>query len=166
MDSIDSHGATVISDLREQLRRMESRLMTIESHGKPDSANETSRFNEVDDSNSGVHGDDIDPSTITFLPRVQKCNFTDFKNRFSEDDGPNAVDVLVSGILFEQEYRQVQALREKLFEHGGSMTRSAKRETKALVKETDRKNDALRNDQSVCANSHTEMLYFLYELCS
>jgi hypothetical protein len=154
MESMKKDDTTaVISDLREQIKRLESKLESIDNHGKPDSMNEVSGFNEVDDSASGSHGIDTDAwNNISYLPTINKCNFTDFKNRFSEEDSRNAVDVLESGNLFEQEYRSVQALREKLFEHGKSNIPLAKlkQETKTLVRETDRTNAALRNDQSDC----------------
>jgi hypothetical protein len=149
METLNGEDSVVISDLREQIKRLETRLMGIESHGKADSINEISGFAEVDEASSGAHGVDIDhPTNLNFIPKVRKCNFMEFKNRFSEDDARYAVDVLVSGALFEQEYLEEQALRDRLFEHGKSNPRAAKRKTEALVKETNRSNDALRNDQS------------------
>jgi hypothetical protein len=104
---------------------------------------------EVDEASSAAHGADIDHSNnLNFLSKVRRCNFLEFKNRFSDDDALYAVDVLVSGALFEQEYLEEQGLRDRLFEHGKSNPRVAKRKTEALVKETNRSNDALRNDQS------------------
>ena len=93
-----SEDSTVISDLREQIRRLETRLDGIGNHGKADySINEIAGFNELDDAtaSSEAHGADIDhPTNLNFVPKVQKCNFMDFKNRFNEDDTRYAVDVL------------------------------------------------------------------------
>lgn len=72
----------------------------------------------------------------------------EFKNRFSEADAYYCVDVLVSGGLFEQEYMEEQGLRDRLFEHGKSEPRAGKRKAQALVKETNRSNNALGSDQS------------------
>jgi hypothetical protein len=141
-------SSAVLSDLREQIKRLETRLVGIESHGRGrlpgegwDSINEVSGSTEVDEA--------MDPvKHLNYIPMVRKCNFTEFKNRFSEDEARYAVDVLVSGTLFEQEYLEEQALRDRLFEHGKSDSRTAKRKAQALVKETNRSNEALRSDQS------------------
>jgi len=149
---MNSEDSTVISDLREQIRRLETRLDGIGSHGKADySMDGVAGFNELDDAtaSSEAHGADIDhPTNRSFVPKVRKCNFMDFKNRFNEDDTRYAVDVLESGALFEQEYLEEQGLRDRLFEHGKPNSRAAKRKVGALVQETNRSNDALRNDQS------------------
>ncbi|KKY27634.1 putative aaa family atpase [Phaeomoniella chlamydospora] len=148
METINSEDNAVISDLQEQVKRLETRLAGVESHSKADSVNEISGFMEVDEASSGAHGADIGYSTnLNYIPGVRICNFMEFKNRFSDDDARYAVDVLVSGALFEQEYLEEQGLRDRLFEHG-SNHRAAKRRAEALVNETNRSNDALRNDQS------------------
>jgi hypothetical protein len=151
MSTLNSEDTAEMADLKDEIKRLETRLMGFENrgHGKADSMNEVPGFTEVDETSSGAHGTDIDHLTnLNFIPEVQKCNFTKFKNRFSEDDARYAVDVLVSGALFEQEYLEEQALRDRLFEHGITNPRAGKRKTEALVKETDRSNDALRSDQS------------------
>jgi hypothetical protein len=151
IQTMNIESSAVISDLREQIKRLEARLVGIESHGRGrlsgdggegwDSINEVSGSTEVDEA--------MDPvKDLNFIPKVRKCNFMEFKNRFSEDEARYAVDVLVSGTLFKQEYLEEQALRDRLFEHGKSDSRAAKRNAKALVKETNRSNEALRSDQS------------------
>lgn len=147
METSISDDSALISDLREQVKRLETRLSGIESHAKSDSNHETRGF--ADDAISVAHSADTDPPTnVDFIPGVQKCNFLEFKNRFDEDGARHAVDVLVSGDLFEQEYLEEQRLRDRLFERGTSQPRVAKRKAEALVKETMRSNDALRDDQS------------------
>jgi hypothetical protein len=151
MSTLKLEDTALIVDLKEEIKRLETRLMGFESHGhgKVDSMNDIPGFTEVDETSSGAHGTDIDHLTdLKFVPEIQKCNFMKFKNRFGEDDARYAVDVLVSGALFEQEYLEEQALRDRLFEHGKTNTRAGNRKTEAIVKETDRSNDALRSDQS------------------
>jgi hypothetical protein len=137
---MNSEDSAVISDLREQIKRLEARVDGFGSHGKTNySINEIPGFNELEDAtaSSEAHGADIDhPTNLNFVPKVQKCNFMEFKNRFNEDDTRYAVDVLESGALFEQEYLEEQGLRDRLFEHGKPTSRAAKRKTEALVKET------------------------------
>jgi len=144
METLNSAG-TVISDLMEQVKRLETKVIGLENHGKAESV---PGFTEVDESSIAVDGEDTDQPTLNYLPKVRKCNFIEFKNRFSEEDSRYAVDVLVSGDLFEQEYMEEQRLRDRLFEHGKSDPGTAKRKAQALVKETNRSNNALRNDQS------------------
>ena len=72
----------------------------------------------------------------------------EFKNRFCIEDACYAVDVLVSGDLFEQEYMDEKQLREKLFENRKPDPRAGRRKVQASVKETEKSNDALRNHQS------------------
>lgn len=125
--------------------------MGVENHGKTDSVNDVPGYTEVDEAEttSGMHSAEIDyAEKLDFMPEVRKCNFTEFKNRFNELEARYAVDVLVSGPLFEQEYMEEQSLRDKLFENGKSSPRAANRKTKSLVKETDSSNNALHSDQS------------------
>src|SRR5438552_2581160 len=145
METLNSEDSAVISDLREQVKRLETKFMNLENHGKADSI---PGFTEADESSTVMNDEDTDqPTNLIYLPKVRKCNFTAFKNRFSEEDARYAVDVLVSGGLFKQEYMEEQRLRDRLFEHGKSEPRAAKRKAQALVKETNWSNNALRNDQ-------------------
>jgi hypothetical protein len=146
MDRFNSESGSIVSDLKEQVKRLESRLVGLEGHGRTDSLQEMPGYIEPDDTSSGMHLDEAD--RLNYTPKVRKCNFMEFKNRFSEEDARNAVDVLVSGPLFEQEYMEEQTLRDRLFEHGNSNARTTKKKVHALVKETGRSNNALRNDQS------------------
>ncbi|KAE9373804.1 hypothetical protein N431DRAFT_407511 [Stipitochalara longipes BDJ] len=148
---MNTESSAVISDLREHIRRLEARLDGIANHTKAESfMNEIPGSNELDEAtaSSEAHGADLDPTNLDFVPKVRKCNFMEFKNRFSEDDGRYAVDVLVSGGLFEQEYLEEQGLRDRLFEHGKPNSRAAKRKADTLLKEANRSNNELRNDQS------------------
>ncbi|KAF2672081.1 hypothetical protein BT63DRAFT_187407 [Microthyrium microscopicum] len=140
----------VVSDLREHVKRLESRLAGLENgHTRNDSLHETG-YTDADDVTSGMHGDDTyQPKNMKYLPIVRKCNFTEFKNRFTKEDAACAVDVLESGPLFEQEFLEEQKLRDRLFEHGNKKdAKLQKQKASALVKETDRSSNALRNDQS------------------
>jgi len=147
--NVDSN---LISDLGEQIKRLEARVVGFENHSKADCfMSEIPGPNELDEAttSSEAHGTDIDhPANLSFIPYVRKCTFAEFKNRFSQDDARYAVDVLVSGLLFEQEYLEEQGLRDRLFEHGKPSSRASKQKAVAIVKETNRSNDELRNDQS------------------
>lgn len=122
--------------------------MGVEGQGRADSIHEISGSLDADEASSGPHSAESDNLTnLNFIPEVRKCTFMQFKNRFGDDDARYAVDVLISGALFEQEYLEEQGLRDRLFEHGKSQPRAAKRKAEALVKETTRSNNALRNDQ-------------------
>jgi hypothetical protein len=82
METLNGEDGAVMSDLWEQIERLETRLLGIESHGKTDSAHEVSGFIEVDEASSAAHGADIDYSNnLNFLSKVRKCNFMEFKNR-------------------------------------------------------------------------------------
>ena len=47
------------------------------------------------------------------IPRVRECSFAQFKNRFNNQDGRYAVDVLVSGPLLHQEVTEELNLRKR-----------------------------------------------------
>jgi hypothetical protein len=148
MENSNKEEDVVITDLREQVKRLESRLCGLESNGKLNSVDNIPGYTDVDVSSSGVHDEDTDqPRNLKYRPYVRKCNFKQFKNRFSVEDGCNAVDVLVSGHLFEDEYMEEQSLRDRLFEHGKSEDSSSKRKTKAIVKETNKSSNAISSDQ-------------------
>jgi hypothetical protein len=146
MENFNNETSPAISDLREQIKRLETRLMGIEGHV---SINEAVGFPEGDETSSAAHANDLDHLTnLNYIPQVQKCNFREFKNRFGGEEARYAIDVLVSGNLFEQEYLEEQRLRDRLFEHGKSNPRGAKRKAEAIIKETNRSNSALRQDQA------------------
>lgn len=136
MDSLSNEDNAVVTDLREQIRRLETRLVGIESHGKLESViNEIPGYIEGDEVSSSAAqlGPDSDHLTnVHFTPEVRKCNFVEFKNRFSVEEARYAVDVLISGALFEQEYLEEQRLRDKLFEHGKSNPRAIKKGQRRL----------------------------------
>ena len=145
MDTSKSNDVDV-TDLREQLKRLEARLMAFESHGKNSSIRDPTSYFELDESVYGLQGDDTElPHHVDYLPRVRKCNFMEFKNRFCMEDARYAVDVLVSGDMFEQEYMEEKRFREKLFENGKTDPRAARRRAQARVKES---NDLLHNRPS------------------
>lgn len=149
MESAQTDSAALVADLREQMKRLESRLIHLEADGKPSYIRDRPGFQDLDETSSGLHNEDADqPMHLEYRPEIRKCNFADFKNRFCEEDACAAVDVLVSGDLLQQECLEEQRLRDRLSEHVGVDARAAKRKANALVKESGRNNSALRTDQS------------------
>lgn len=150
METPRTDSSAMFLELKEHIKRLESRMIGIETHGRTDSYKEVVGVTDGDETSSGALGpDSIDhPSNVDFKAEVRRCNFMEFKNRFSRDEACYAVEILVSGPLFEAEYLEEQGLRDRLFEHGKANPRGAKRKTDALVKETNRSNEALRSDQS------------------
>ncbi|KAI8635572.1 hypothetical protein F5Y19DRAFT_14764 [Xylariaceae sp. FL1651] len=65
-------------------------------------------------------------STANTIPKVRKCNFVQFKNRFKPDEGNYAIDVLVSGPLLEQEVLDEQKTRDIVASRSGKGKTSAK----------------------------------------
>jgi hypothetical protein len=140
----------VVDDLREQIKRLEERVTGIANHGRADFIHDTTGDAEQE-STIGEYRRDHDQQTSSTktIPKVRKCSFMEFKNRFTEEDGRYAIDVLESGVLLDQEIHQEQSLRERLGESGGrALSRAAKRNADALVKEAKSTHEALRNAQS------------------
>lgn len=148
---MESSNLLVVDDLREQVKRLEARLTGIEGHGRADFITDTTGDVEREDISVGDYRRDHDRQTSSTIinPKVRKCNFMEFKNRFTEEDGCYAIDVLESGVLLDQEIQLEQTLRERLGEISGrANSRAAKRKADAIVKEAERTNEALRKAQS------------------
>lgn len=149
MASSNGQDGSVEADLREKLSRLESRLLSLEKDGRLDSLRGPFSHNEVDETSSIAFGESFDkPNNLKYIPGVRKCKWAAFKNRFGEEDSLYAVDVLVSGSLFEQEYAEERQLRDRLFERGPNDAHVTKRKAQALVKETIKAENALQSDQS------------------
>jgi hypothetical protein len=146
MDTSKPEDGAVIFDLRDQMKKLETRLMAFESHGKGSSIRGILDFADIDESVVQIEETEL-PRHVSYLPKVRKCNFMEFKNRFCQEDARYAVDVLVSGDLFEKEYMEEKRFREKLFEHGKTDPRAARRKVQARVKETE-SSGTLRKAQS------------------
>lgn len=135
-----------VDDLKEQIKRLEARLAGIEPHGRVEFSRDAAADGGQEDSSVGDH--DQQTSSAKTIPKVQKCNFMQFKNRLSDEGGCYAVEVLESGILIEQEIQLEQTLRERLESIGRTPSKVTKRKIDALVQEANRNNEALRTAQS------------------
>jgi ATPase family associated with various cellular activities (AAA) len=148
---MDDSSILVVEDLREQVKRLEARITGIESHNRADFIHDTTGDAEQEESSVGGYRRDHDQQTSStrIIPEVRKCNFMEFKNHFTEEDGVYAIDVLESGVLLDQEIQLERNLRERLTEISGRTTsRAAKRKADAIMMEANRTNEALRKAQS------------------
>ena len=111
------------SDLREQIRRLETKVSGLEGRGDPCSNIAGSRHNSTAD-HPGAQTEVTDepdehryPTQLTnaaVIPEVRKCDFMHFKNRFTGDDGCYAIDVLCgSSATLEQEIAEELRVRER-----------------------------------------------------
>lgn len=105
----------VLSDLREHMKNLETKLAHFEGRPRHDSmVARTEMTDDNLDSDQGIK----QLTNATTIFKVRKCNVTEFKNRFSEEEGRYAVDVLISGALLSQEIREELKLREQRAEYG------------------------------------------------
>ena len=96
---------------------------------------------ETGDMSNGLH---LGKSKI--LPKVRKCTFAQFKNRFSEDEDICAVDVLESGAFLRQEKQEEVKLRETLpNSHSSNKERRVKAKKKQVPNLVDK---AIHTDKS------------------
>lgn len=61
-----------------------------------------------------VHGSSMHPGPRKIIPKIRKCNITNFKNRFKVHEGRYAVDVLESNSFLDQEIQEELKLRQSL----------------------------------------------------
>ncbi|KAM7188348.1 aaa family ATPase [Rhypophila sp. PSN 637] len=113
-----------MEDLREHVKTLETKLAYLESrdtaatghHTRHDSI--TGRTEMTDDGLDSDQGPIRQLTNANTIFQVRYCNLTQFKNRFSENEGRYAIDVLVSGPLLGQEIREEMKLREQRAGYG------------------------------------------------
>ena len=105
----------VLSDLRDQMKTLEAKIAHFDMRPRQ---NSTTARTEMTDDVIDNDEDIMQLTNATTIFKVRKCNLTEFKNRFSEEEGRYAVDVLVSGALLSQEIREELRLREQRAEYG------------------------------------------------
>lgn len=106
----------VLLDIREQWNSIKTKMASYDSRPRHDSTGAalTVLTEDVLDTDHAVK----DLTNATTIFKVRKCNLTEFKNRFTEEEGRYAIDVLVSGPLLSQEIREELKLREQRVNHG------------------------------------------------
>ncbi|KAI1334894.1 hypothetical protein F5Y15DRAFT_428565 [Xylariaceae sp. FL0016] len=121
MDSLkDVSDLEKVKVLQARLAKLESQVGNNIQHSMEDTEASTPGDTEYDQGSSWTTH-----TAANTIPKVRKCNFTHFKNRFGKEDGSYAVDVLVSGSLLGQEESAERKLRERLTEQRLSPTRSS-----------------------------------------
>lgn len=108
MNAMDSSTtAENLSDMAaiELIKTLEARIAKLEGLTTDGSLEdiESERIDQLSNSNT--------------IFQVRKCDVREFKNRFSADDGRYAVDVLVSGVLVQQEEAEELKIRRKLSDY-------------------------------------------------
>jgi hypothetical protein len=139
----------VVSDLKEQVKRLEARFIGIERQGWHEQVHGAT---SIDLSGSTIGDNATDKFELTIsntIPRVRKCNFLEFKNRLGHDDGRYAVDALVSGVLLDQEIEEEKTFRYRMIEQGRCWPRGvARKKAEVLAKDASRVVGALRDAQA------------------
>ncbi|KAM7201199.1 hypothetical protein V8F20_004945 [Naviculisporaceae sp. PSN 640] len=107
--------------LYEHITTLQAKVASLESratghHARHDSI--TGRTEMTDDGLDSDQGPIKQLTNSNTIFEARYCNLTQFKNRFSEDDGRYALDVLISGPLLGQEIREEIKLREQRAGYG------------------------------------------------
>lgn len=121
-------------ELLDRLKRLEAVVLPAEHVGArrapsiPDPTVNTEPTEDFEDTYN-----ELRLTAENTIPEVRMCDYAQFKNRFTPEEGRYAVDVLMSGDLLHQEISEEKKVREKLSKLGGGglSTRAAK--TKAAV---------------------------------
>ncbi|KAM7210481.1 hypothetical protein V8F06_014132 [Rhypophila decipiens] len=148
MSALQKTGAS--SNLEERLKLLEETIARLENRAvsiadrEPGGGPQT----EVTDTT-----DDNHPTQLTnkdTIPQVRRCNFMQFKNRFTNEDGRYAIDVLVSGALLEQEMHEEMQFRQRRSDNSAAIThsRSAKSKDSTLKHQNLANAEALEKAQS------------------
>ncbi|KAK0721912.1 hypothetical protein B0T26DRAFT_749375 [Lasiosphaeria miniovina] len=120
------------SNLEERVRLLEEKVAGAESGGGYGIA----RHNSLGDQGSVTDSTDFQhPTQLTnkdTIPEVRRCNFMQFKNRFTDEDGRYAIDVLLSGALLQQEMHEEQQFRKHRSGSATVSSRSGKAKDAAL----------------------------------
>lgn len=141
--------------LQERVRRLEDKLSYIEGHRQPISG--AGRHNSMVEQGFAQTVVSETPETdhqtqLTnkdTIPKVRRCNFMQFKNRFGPDDGRHAIDVLVSGALLEQEMQEELKFRERRSDNAAMPpSKSVKSKENALKTKNLANTQALEKAQS------------------
>jgi len=146
-----SENDEAISDLRKHIRHLEAQIAEPRAtvHIRHDSLSDpASRSIEVVDEAEEQARLRTQTTNANTIPKIRKCNFVEFKNRFTEEDGRYAVDVLVSGALSGQEIHEEQKFRERRSEYENPTSRSARLRANAVRTAYQANAEALRKAQS------------------
>lgn len=127
MTTIDaSTDAASLPDMAaiELIKILEARIAKLEGLTTDGSEDiESERIDQLSNSNT--------------IFQVRKCDVREFKNRFTPDDSRHAVDVLVSGVLVQQEEAEELKIRQKQAEYSrdklSSTTSSQRKVSRAEV---------------------------------
>ncbi|KAK0639604.1 hypothetical protein B0T16DRAFT_383304 [Cercophora newfieldiana] len=149
-----AHDDEVISDFRDQIKSLESKIAEARgqscggAHARHDSLSDPASRIEVAEEAEEQARLLTHPTNANTIPKVRKCNFVEFKNHFTEEDGRYAVDVLVSGRSTEQEIHGEQRFRERRSEYENPTTRSARMRANAVRAAYRDTTEALRKAQA------------------
>ncbi|KAM7205977.1 putative aaa family atpase [Rhypophila sp. PSN 637] len=139
MSALQNTGAS--SNLEERLKLLEETIARLENRA----VYAATKHDSIADREPGGG-----PRTEDTIPQVRRCNFMQFKNRFTNEDGRYAIDVLVSGALLEQEMHEEMQFRQRRSDNSAAIThsRSAKSKDSTLKHQNLANAEALEKAQS------------------
>ena len=99
------------------IRQLENRIVMIESEQKTEGGPgpKTDPYSEGTEDLEDEGRPHVQLDAQHVIPKVRKCTLEQFKNRFTEEEGNYAVEVLVSDSHLEQDIHEEHELRHELF---------------------------------------------------